>query len=57
MSSLSSEEKRRFLRALRRPGRALNLILSIFQMYYNWPRYHEGIGAYPQSPPRGGGLI
>jgi putative transposase len=28
--------------------RALNLILSIFQMYYNWLRYHKGIGAYPR---------
>ncbi|MGC8772910.1 MAG: hypothetical protein ACP5RJ_05560 [Conexivisphaera sp.] len=43
---------------VRRLGlRALNLILSIFQMYYNWLRYHKGIGSIPALLSMGGGLI
>ncbi|MGC9191588.1 MAG: hypothetical protein ACP5GT_02825 [Conexivisphaera sp.] len=37
--------------------RALNTILSIFQLYYNWLRYHEGIGGIPALLSMGGGLI
>ncbi|MGC9189555.1 MAG: DDE-type integrase/transposase/recombinase [Conexivisphaera sp.] len=36
---------------------ALNTILSIFQLYYNWLRYHKGIGGIPALLSMGGGLI